>query len=57
MKRISRACVFMNLTALLAVIIAWGVIVVLKQVVKHALLRKAGRVELAELRQQSGTTK
>lgn len=37
----------MNITVLLALIIAWGVILVLKQVVKQLILRGAGRAALS----------
>jgi hypothetical protein len=39
----------MNMTILLALLVAWGVIIVLKQVAKQALLRKAGRAALSEV--------
>jgi len=39
----------MNMTILLALIIAWGVIYVVKAAVKRSLLRKAGRAALGEV--------
>jgi hypothetical protein len=39
----------MNWTVLLALVIAWGVIMVLKQVVKQMLLRQVGRAALSEV--------
>jgi hypothetical protein len=39
----------MNWTVLLALVIAWGVIMVLKQVVKQLLLRQVGRAALSEV--------
>jgi len=39
----------MNWTVLLALVVAWGVIMALKQVVKQLLLRQAGRAALSEV--------
>ena len=39
----------MNMTILLALIIAWAAIFILKQIVKRSLLRTAGRAALAEV--------
>jgi hypothetical protein len=48
----------MNLTILLALIIAAAAIYILKSVVKHVLLREAGPAERSEVRQQAaGTTR
>jgi hypothetical protein len=39
----------MNMTALLALVIAWGVVLLLKQLLKQAILRRAGRAALSEV--------